>query len=334
MVYAMNSVGKEFTYFDTDITVPATDGGPILSTPVIGYKTEDNLTNFFFTYKFNRKKLFVDTEQNFRLKEKPTVSLGIYNLGRDLWENGAVELDLRALNERRPFQKKMDLPLSNYPFSKDMNILYQIPEELNADYYILDVKLKDKAGKKLDTRRLEFSVSPVRTFSYPMETFKQSLALNPYFFYFTLGSQHQKVGALRKAEDYLNRAITAKPDFLQGYVSYCHVLNKLKKYDKVLEVAEKLKGDSNLAFEYHLIRATAMYGQSKFKEALDDLEKANRIYDSDVRVLNLLGFTFLNLKNYNEALKAFRVSLQLNKNQPLIVKTIAEVNKRTSATEK
>ena len=80
MVFAKNSVGKEFTYFDTDINSIPSGEMSMLSTPLIGYKTEDRFDNFFYPYKLKRNKLFIDTEKTFRLKTKPYLLLGIYNL--------------------------------------------------------------------------------------------------------------------------------------------------------------------------------------------------------------------------------------------------------------
>jgi len=62
--------------------------------------------------------------------------------------------------------------------------------------------------------------------------------------------------------------------------------------------------------------------------ALDNLAKANTIYDSDIRVLNLLGFTFLNLKDYTEAMKVFEASLSLDKDQAVIKQTVAQVKEK------
>lgn len=334
-VFAMNSVAKEFTYFDKEITVAVQKNKPILTAPIIGYKAEDRMDHFFFAYKFNGKKLYVDAEKNLRLKERPIIQTGVYNLGRNLWEKGRLELDISGLNDRTEFKKKLALPLSDFPYQKDLNILYPLESlDLKPDYYTLVISLMDESGTILETHRGEFAVSPVNTFAHPMETFKQSDIVNPFYFYHILGSQYEKAGLLNEAEKYLALCIEKNPQFLEGYISYLHVLNRQKKYDRVLEAAEQLKKDEKFVFDYHLIRATALFGRKQFKETLEDLLKANKIYNSDVRVLNLLGFTFLNLKEYAEALKAFDASLGLNKDQKFIRQTMEQVKKIAAGPEK
>jgi len=329
MVFMMNSVGKEFTYFDQDITVPAPGQTPVLATPLIGYKSENQPDNFFFPYRFNDKKLFIDTEKNFKLREKPVVLIGVYNLKKELWTGGKIQLDLKGLNERTKFKKEYRLPLGNYAYKEDLNILHSIGDDgLAPDYYELAINLMDEAGNTVDTKQVQFSVSPLKSFAYAMETFKKSRADNPYFFNYTLATQFEKAGNSSEAEKYYARCIQNNPGFLQGYVSYLNILNKLKKFDNVLEHVEKLKGNDKFKFDYYLAKGTALYGKQEYKDASNQLLKANEIYNSDIRVLNLLGFSFLNLKNYQEALKALEASLSLNEKQVFIVKTIAKLKKK------
>jgi len=336
-VYAMNSVGKEFTYFEKKIKVSPPGETPILVTPVMGYKSELQADNFFFPYRFDDKKLFVDTGKNFKLKEKPLVLLGVYDLDQQTWEKGKLELELKGLSERVPFKKTYHLPLNQYAYQRDLNILQRLGEDvggLNPDYYDLLVKLVDGAGKIWDTKEVGFSVSPISAIAYPMETFKKARADNPYLFYYTLAQQYEKIGNITEAGKYYTRAIDNNPEFKEGYVAHLNILNKEKKYTEVLVKVENLQGDEKYALEYHLVKATALFGMKDYNEALTQLLKANTIYDSDIRVLNLLGFTLLNLNNYEEALKVFDASLSLNDKQVFIQDTVKKVKEKMAVGNK
>ncbi len=329
-VYAMNSVGKEFTYFEKDIKVSST-GSPTLATPIIGYKSELQADNFFFPYRFDDKKLFVDTGKTLGFKERPMLFIGAYNLDQPIWEKGKVAIELRGLSERTPFKKTYNLSLNQYPYSRDMNILYRLGAEgetFNPDYYELDVKLLDGAGNVWDTRPAQFIVSPLTAVAYPMETFKKTRADNPYYFYYILAQQYEKTGKIDQAENYYAKAIENNADFKEGITEYLNILNRQKKYNQVLVEVEKLKDDERFSLDYHLVKATALYGMKDYNEALNHLLKANAVYDSDIRVLNLLGFTLLNLKEYDEALKAFNASLSLNDKQDFIKTTVEKVKKQ------
>jgi GWxTD domain-containing protein len=328
-VFAMNSVGKEFTYFDRNVNIPGSSAGPILSTPVIGHKTENQADNFLFAYRIKDQKLFVDPSKNFRIRSKPLVMLGANNLDRKLWQSGKIVLLVKGLSERRKYEKKYELPLKEYTYDKNLNMLKQIGEEgLNPDYYEMSVMLIDGSGKLLDTKQVNFSISPVSNFGYAMESFNKIRADNPFYFFSLLGSQYEKNGNIAAAEDYFNRSIKSNPQFLSGYVPYLRLLNKQKKFTQVLVEVEKLNGNEKLAFDYFLLKGTALYGMKDFQEALNHLVEANKIYDSDTRVLNLLGFTFISLNDRKEALKAFEASLKLDSKQEFIKKIIADVKNR------
>jgi GWxTD domain-containing protein len=337
MVYAMNSVGKEFTYFEKKIKVSPPGGTPVLVTPLIGYKSELQSDSFFFTYRFDDRKLFVDTGKNLRLKEKPLVLIGAYNLDRETWEKGKLEIDLKGMSERKKFKKTYSLPLNQYAYQRDLNILRRMGEDvggLNPDYYELLVKLIDGAGKIWDTKEVRFGVSPISAVAYPMETFKKVRADNPYLFYYALAQQYEKIGNMQEAGKYYTRAVDNNPEFKEGYIAHLNILNREKKYTEVLVKVEKLKGDEKFSLEYHLVKATALFGMKDYNEALTHILKANTIYDSDIRVLNLLGFTLLNLNEYDEALKAFAASLRLNDKQVFIKNTVKKVKEKMGAGNK
>ncbi len=329
MVFAKNSIGKEFTYFEQEIKIMPEGGMPFLAKPVLGYKTEAQPENFFYSYKVNAQKLSVDTENTFRLQETPYLLLGVYNLTKELWETGRLEINLNGLSERQKFKKTYTLNLNAYDFKENLNILYKLSQEgFYSDYYEMSIRLIDKLGIVLDSKGAEFAISPFKTFAYPMEAFKRSSLANPFYFYYTVAGQYELAGNLEEAEKYYERCLENKPDFMEGYARFLNLLNQQKKYTKALVEVENLKKDNQFTFEYHLIKGTALFGMKDYENALAELIKANEQYDSDIRVLNLLGFTFLNLNDYKEALKAFAASLNIDKNQPVIKKTVDEVNEK------
>jgi tetratricopeptide (TPR) repeat protein len=333
MVFAKNSVGKEFTYFDTDINSFPSGGMSMLTKPIVGYKTEDRFDNFFYPYKINKNKLFVDPERTFRLKTKPYLLLGIYNLKKELWKSGKVEIDMWGLNERVKFRKKFTLNLNDYEFEKNLQVFHRLSQEgLSPDYYECEIKLVNNTGTIMDRKTINFTISPLKNVAYPMETFKKARLDNPYFFYYILGSQFESIGQLENAERYYELVTKSNPNFWDGHVALLNLLNKRKKYTKVLVEAEILKKNKDRKFDYLFIRGLALYGMKNYEKALDQLLKANEIYNSDIRVLNLLGFTLLNLKEFKEALKAFDASLNLNKKQPFILRTVKEVKQKLDST--
>jgi GWxTD domain-containing protein len=326
VVFIENSVGKEFSYFDQFIRVPSPGQRPRLAMPVLGYREEMEDNNFFHTYKFVNRKLAVDPEKTFGLSDVPHLLVGVYDLTPDVWEKGAVEIELKGLNERHKFSRTVRQELNGKPFSGSMHWIIPLDKTgMYADYYELTLRLRDPSGAVLDSKTTNFTVSPIQKIAHPIETFKQVPVDNPYFFYYVLGQQWQAIGELDKAEAYYLKCVQENPEFVEGLVARLAVGNKLKKYQEVLAAAESLGKSEKFAMDYHLIKGTALFGLERYDAALDELLAANKIYNSDVRVLNLLGFTFAKLGDMPEALKAFQASLGLSSKQPVIEKTVAEI---------
>ena len=329
VIFIENTVGKEFTYFDQTINVPVIGNLPYLAAPILGYNVEMENNNFFHSYKFVNRKLSVDTTRIFSLSDTPLVLIGAYNLTQEMWEKGVVELDLKGLNERNKFSRSVKVPLNDRPYSRNVNLIFPIDKSgLYADYYELTMRLSNPEGIVVDTQNTDFTISPMQKLAHPIETFKQVLVDNPYFFNYALGQQYEGSGNLEKAELYYEKCVTDNPDFAEGWVALLNSENRLQKYTQVLNAVEKLKKYDKFTFDYHVIKGTALFKLDKFDMALDELLKANKIYNSDVRVLNLIGYTFLKLNEIAEALKAFDSSLALNGKQPAIEKISAEIKNR------
>ncbi len=329
VVFIENTVGKEFSYFDLAIHVPQPGQQPYLAKPIIGYKEEMESSSFFHAYKFLNKKLSLDTEKTFGLSDVPHLLVGVYDLTREVWEKGTVEIELRGLNERYKFSRIVKLALSEQPFARNMNLILPLDKkDMHADYYELTMRLRSPTGAQLDSKNTDFVISPIQKIAHPIETYKQVMVDNPYLFNYILGQQFEGIDNLEKAELHLAKSVQDNPDFAEGYVAQLTLANKLQRYSQVLAAVEHLNRFSKFAFDYHLIKGTALFGLDRYDAALDELLKANKIYNSDIRVLNLVGFAFFKLNDLEEALKAFEASLVLNGKQPPVQKTIAEIKDR------
>jgi GWxTD domain-containing protein len=329
VVFIENSVGKEFTYYDREINVPAEPGSPVLATPVLGYQTEENRSPFYSPYKFQDKKLVIDTDKVFSGSEIPIILIGVYHANPALWEKGKVEWTLRGMSEKNPFGKSGTILLKDSTFQKDSNFLQPLTDGgLKPDYYEATLKLYNSAGNLLNTQSAEFTVSPSMKLARPIGIFKQMLDESIYYFEYQLGQQYEGIKNFEQAELHYVKSLESKPDYSDALLAYLRIENSLKKFTVALTEAERLKGDEKLAFEYHAVRGTALFGLEKYEEAQAEFLKANKIYNSDTGVINQLGFTFLKLNNPEQALESFSASLRLNRDQPLIEKALADVRKK------
>ncbi|MFA9454465.1 MAG: tetratricopeptide repeat protein, partial [Candidatus Aminicenantaceae bacterium] len=85
--------------------------------------------------------------------------------------------------------------------------------------------------------------------------------------------------------------------------------------------------DDLLRFDYHLLRGLAHMQAGRYAEAIVDLEAGSAAYDSDVRLLNALGFCFSRTGQKDKARAALEASLRLNPDQDRARRLLAELEK-------
>ncbi|MCK4263549.1 MAG: tetratricopeptide repeat protein, partial [Candidatus Aminicenantes bacterium] len=117
------------------------------------------------------------------------------------------------------------------------------------------------------------------------------------------------------------------PDYKKGLIEYANFLIKVKKFDKSLELIENIQEDENLKFQYYLAKGKANMGMEQYEDAIEDLLEGNKIYNSDTRLLNSLGFCYYKTGEKDEALNVLKASLRLNPGQEGIKRLIDEIEK-------
>ena len=173
-------------------------------------------------------------------------------------------------------------------------------------------------------------VSPFKDISRPTELYNQVSLANSFYFDYILGLQCHNIGQRQQAESYFKKSILAKPGFYEGRIAFLKTRLELKNFSRVLEDVDKLKNDERFAFSYYQIKGEALFGLKKYKEALVEFLEANKINNSDVTLINMMGETFLKLEDFKQALKAFEASIQLNDKQPVVLQAIEKLKTNTS----
>jgi tetratricopeptide (TPR) repeat protein len=212
-----------------------------------------------------------------------------------------------------------------------MNFIFQVPlTNLKPDFYEFSMRLFNHAGMNIDTKSSQFMISPFKDISRPTEIYNQVSLANTFYFDYILGLQFHNIGEQQKAVSYLEKSILANPGFNEGRIAFLKTGLELKNFSRVLEDVDKLKNDERFAFRYHRIKGEALFGLKKYKEALGEFLEANKINNSDVSLINMMGETFLKLEDFQQALKAFEASIQLNDKQPVVLQTIKKLKTEIS----
>jgi tetratricopeptide (TPR) repeat protein len=135
------------------------------------------------------------------------------------------------------------------------------------------------------------------------------------------------VNELGKAEAAYKKAYLLKPEYKAGLVEYAYFLKKTKKFKKSLKLIKGIKEDEKFKFDYYMIRGNIHMEMGNYADAIGNLLEANKIYDSEVKLLNSLGFCFYKTHQKKKALDTLKASLGLNSRQESIKKLIQKIEK-------
>jgi GWxTD domain-containing protein len=322
IVILQNSTNNEISYLERKIeSTPVGESRPKLHGPLMSYQ-EINRSQQAGYYPFNiiGYNIKIDPKRIFGLKD-PISTLFYIEKGNNN-KSFQVELEVESLDESREYLKKYAF---EYPRGKDYWYFTQDLEKLNYGNYSLKAKILGETGAVLDVKERDFQVSPRPYVPHPPLAFKRLAIENQFVFYFQLASQYEALKQYSKAENFYQKALRQNSTFPNLIKSYASFLFNQKKYDKILPVIEKLKGQEKEAFSYYAFKGRALFYKKQYNAAVDALLKANEIYDSDVAVLNTLGFALIRIGGKKEAIKALSASLEIDKNQENIQKVLKQI---------
>jgi len=327
-ILIQNSVGKEFSVFEGEVSVPEASGTPIMIGPVLGYGINNNPAPIHSPFKVLGKQLLLDSKSTISPTEEVAFFFSISNVTKSLWEKGKVEVFLEGLKEKDPSRKSLVIALKDFPFNDIIGIYHSFPaKNLSPDYYNLKLVLQDENGTLVEEKRGNFIISPSEGVPHPVTLAKTIPLSNSFLFLYSLAIQYDRDGKPDKAESQYEKAYSLQPDYTPGILEYVHFFLRVKKYKNCLDLIEKIENDESLRFEYFLVKGMAYMGMENYSSALDNLLEGNKIYDSDTRLLNSLGFCFYKTGEKERALEILRASLRLNSDQQDIVDLIQEIEK-------
>ncbi len=329
IILLQNSVGKEFSVFEQNLVVSDSSENPHIAGPFLGYKYENYQSTIHLPFKILEKKLVVDPKNTFSASDEIIFLFNIMNVTDSLWNEGRVEARISSVGDKGTLQKTFGMNLKNFPLRRTMSISQALQaREFSPDYYEIKLVLLDKNDEILDEKKENFIISPIKGISHPVAHAKGTTHAESYMYYLTLANQYEKIGKYDKAEENYAKAFALEPGYKIGLIEYANFLFKINKFGKVLELADHLKTDERLRFEYLLLKGKAYLGLSAYSEAIDCFLEANKIYDSHVGLLNSLGFCYYRIGNREEALRALNSSLRLDPNQEDVLKLIELVEKK------
>ena len=319
-VLIRNTVKEEFSSFEREITVEENEGqgfprlyGPLVSSQITK-KTDDNMQPF----RFGETSVKAAPKGEFDRSKPLTVFFSADTKGFDSPLSATL-----TVQEQASLKVVKSLPLAEIP--PDSLVYREAPiGTLPPGSYRLSLTLLSK-GIPLQVKESSFSVSSKKNLPEPGSLSKMVPMTKGYFFYYIAGGLAKNLGEEERGKRLMKKAWDLSSDKAGLAEEYGKILLDQGDCERALEVIEHLSGVEAKRFDYLSLKGQCQALLGRDQEAITTLLEANKIYNSDILVLNTLGRLFLKVGEREEAAKALRASLKLKKEQPLIEELLKDL---------
>lgn len=323
-VLLRNSVGKEFSLVERDVVIDSASA-PRIGAVLPGYKLETFRDANLMAFRVLDQRIITDPKATFSPKDSIELLFQVENLTEELRKSGEVRITVRGARATGASVKEFTIPLSRQPYRRNLPLVQSIAAaDLAPDYYDATVSLVD-GGRVIHSGTASFAVSPATNLARPIILSKAVPRGSFHLQLLELAGQAEKAGDTKLAEDYYGKALRMAPDDPEAAAYYCGFLMRAKQYERALAFVETVQADPTLKFDYCLIKGRALRELGRYEEAIPLLEAGNKIYNSDTRLLNALGYCYYKTGQKAQAVEALNASLRLSPDQPDIKALIVEI---------
>lgn len=316
IILVQNALNNELSYFEKDVEIaPANSPEPKIYGPVVSYQVERVEQQLYAPFNIMGTNIKIDPARSFGTRDMLSA---LFSVDRGEYSQPVdVLLEIESMDENRPFIKKYNL---EFPADKKFWLFTQFLDNLGYGNYTARAKLLDKKGTVLDLREKNFQVSPKPYVAHPPLASKRMQKRHGFIFYLNTASQHQNNKNNAMAEVYYKKALSMNPNFAGTVKTYAAFLMQQERYPEVLKLIENIGGQEKEAFDYFSFKGRALFRMKDYNSAVGALLEANKIYDSDLTVINTLGFGLIRIGEKREAARALAASLKLDPQQKDILK--------------
>lgn len=323
-----NTVSKEFTTLEKQIILPPEKDAFWVSPIILGYRVERDarLKNMKKPFTCQNFQIMPHAKKIFTPSDRLYVFFQIHNPPAEMKREGSVRIFLVGEESKIPLatEKLADL-------QDERNILMDFPLDGNKPgYYTLRVSLLDKEGREVLSKKEDFQIILSGSVARPW-VFSKVMPLTPQTraeIDFILAGQYAAQGNLSRARSLLERIYHQTLRLKYAY-RLSEILFKQGEYEKVKDILIPFKNSSPGSFDWLVLLGRAHQALGEYAEAIQNYKEYLVRVGTNLLVLNAIGDCHALLGDRQEALKAWRKSLEFNPNQPEIKEKIKRLQKES-----
>ena len=321
-----NKTAKDFTSFQTEISIPEKNSGPHLSDLLLYHaqtEAQQSSRGVFKAFSFGGHQFTVNAENNFTPQEEMGIFCQIYELSPVEMHNAHFLVEIFSVRATNPVLSQ-NKPLGDIydPHSGGIRMSPVSLSSLDPGYYRVEGSIVDADSQKILTQKENFILLSQPYPVVPWVFTKQYGSFPDPGQLKTLATQCFMTQKYERAYAYLEQAMKLK-DAPDTRLLLAKVLYALQRYKESIDIiipvydtVEQRESGKLLAANYVALK--------DWNAALPYLEKL-LAKARELSVLNLAAECYIELNEPEKALPLLRESLALNPAQP----AIKELEERT-----
>jgi tetratricopeptide (TPR) repeat protein len=315
-----NTVSKEFTSLERDVTVPEDISSPQMSSLILGYRIEKSVSSSkeIIPFKIGNSQILCQSRRTFARKEHLSIFFQVLGLDSDFKSQGAVRFVF--FKEGQEFFSKIK-KISEYQTEKDF-IEEQSLEDFAPGYYSLKISVLDKEGKEILFESEDFEITYVASMPRPFVISKVMPYSRLEEYDYSIGIQLLNLGRAEEAFTFLEKAYHKNPSQLHYALGLSQVLFTKGEYQKANEILVLFLNTPDESEEVLYILGKAAHALGQFRKAISYYEKYFSRFGMNLEILNLMGTCHYKLGNRKDALQIWQRSVEINPDQEEIKKLV------------
>ncbi|MFB0565570.1 MAG: GWxTD domain-containing protein [Candidatus Aminicenantaceae bacterium] len=323
-VLLKNTISKEFTSVEKDITIPEASSLQMSSLILANKIIKDS------KYHGKNKPFLVGNIQlvpsprnDFTQKDTLYIYFQIYGLNKDQIENGSLEYAIFKGSEKvHSLIKK----IKEYP--DKINYLEEFSlANLSPANYKVKVSLLNRNRDEILFEQSYFYISFQAFLPRPwVLSFPMPSSDNPFYLNI-LGSQYLNKKDTQRAKSLLEKAYRKNPNSAKFALDFCRLLFTTKEYQIVKQLALPFL-ENQKRYEFLQILGQSCQALGEFEQATSYYKDYLSHYGTNLLVLNSTGECYYQLGNTEEALIAWEKSLEINPKQEKLKKRVESLKEK------
>lgn len=320
-----NTVSKQFTTFEANITIPEESAFPAITPLLLGYRLEKNTSQKQedLPFKINYGQLLIPARKAFAQKEDLVVFFQVLGLSRELRTEGQIKYAIFRSDDLFLNQTKK---IDSYGSTSDFLEVFPL-SHFSPDYYKIKVSLIDSQGVELLTQDENFEIAAAPTIGRPVIVSKVQPGLGKEEYDCDVGLQMLNLGRTKDALFYLERAYAKNPAQLKYGLALSQCLFAEGQYQRVKDILSPFKEEKATDMVLYFL-GKSVHSLGQLDEAIADYTDYLSRFGLNLEILNLLGTAHFQKGNNAEALRAWQRSLEISPDQENIKKLVRSIQEK------